>query len=145
MTEQEQTEARHRRIAEESRRFRARLPELLPKYNGRWVVFRDGAVHADCDTEDEAYAEGIRKFGSHGGFVLHQVTPDAADPILLRDWDIAAPEPVTPVLSPLMSARVYLAGQALAGLLSRDHSISFSVDESVKIADAILRRMKEGA
>ena len=69
-----------RRIREESRKFRQRLPELIKRYEGRWVVFRDGDVVEAFDDEGAAYDAGVRRFGVDGGFVIAPVTADVCDP-----------------------------------------------------------------
>lgn len=66
----------HQQVREESRRFRAQLPELIKKYAGRWVVFRDGAVQADFDDEETAYTSGVQEFGVRGGFVIARVVEE---------------------------------------------------------------------
>ena len=66
------------RVRAENNRFRDVLPDLLKKYRGRWVVFRDGEVQSDFATEDEAYADAVQRFGHDGGFVVapvQEVTP----------------------------------------------------------------------
>jgi hypothetical protein len=70
------------RVLEESRRFRARLPELLKLYQGRWVVFREDAVVADFADEDAAYVDAVTRFGVRGGFVVAPVSLDALEPAI---------------------------------------------------------------
>jgi hypothetical protein len=74
-------DANAQRVLEESRRFRMRLPELVPRYNGRWVVFLDGDVKDAFDDEEEAYVAAVHMFGVRGGFVIARVAPDVCDPI----------------------------------------------------------------
>jgi hypothetical protein len=74
-------DANAQRVLEESRRFRAALPELLPQYNGRWVVFRNGAVVDAFDDEDDAYVAAVDKFGVGGGFVIARVGVNALEPV----------------------------------------------------------------
>jgi hypothetical protein len=57
----------------EMRRFDAALPELLKEYRERWVVFRDGQVVSVFDAEEDAYQDGLRRFGRHGGHVVASV------------------------------------------------------------------------
>ena len=69
------------RVARESARFRATIPQLLAQYGGKWVVFRDGAVvsvHADQET---AYLAGLNQFGPAGGHVVAVVREP--EPVLL--------------------------------------------------------------
>ena len=64
------------RILEESRRFRAALPELLKQHAGKWVVFKDGEVRIVTDDEDSAYVWGLEHYGARGGFVVAPVDED---------------------------------------------------------------------
>ena len=71
----------YRAVLEESRRFRAALPNLLERHAGQWVVFSDGqvsSVHADADT---AYREGMMRFGPDASYVVDQVVRQAAVPL----------------------------------------------------------------
>lgn len=70
-----------KRVLEESRTFRARLPELMKAYEGRWVVFRDGDVKADFDDEEAAYVAAVQRFGVRGGFVIARVAAETCDPV----------------------------------------------------------------
>lgn len=72
----------HQRVLEESRRFRARLPELLQRYDGRWVVFIRDAVAGDFADEESAYVAGVQWFGVRGGFVIARVDEDADKPVI---------------------------------------------------------------
>jgi len=69
------------RVANESARFRARIPQLLAQYRGKWVVFRDGAVVSVHHDEETAYADGLRLFGPAGGHVVALV--QEPEPVLL--------------------------------------------------------------
>lgn len=70
-----------RRVLEETKRFEAKLPELLPQLAGRWVVFRDGVVASDHPNENEAYRAAVQAFGPQGGFVVAEVKPVTATPV----------------------------------------------------------------
>ncbi len=62
------------KIKAESQRFTQALPELLKtNLKGRWVVFKDGAVQGDYDTESEAYQDAVKRFTLDGGFAIHEV------------------------------------------------------------------------
>lgn len=74
-------DANAQRVLEESKRFRARLPELLPRYSGRWVVFLEDEVRGVFDDEEDAYVAAVQEFGVRGGFVIARVAPDACDPV----------------------------------------------------------------
>jgi hypothetical protein len=69
------------KVLEESRKFRARIPELVPDYNGRWVVFLNNEVKYAFDDEEEAYVTAVNEFGVRGGFVVALVTEDAGAPV----------------------------------------------------------------
>jgi hypothetical protein len=58
------------RVAKESARFRATIPQLLAQYGGKWVVFRDGAVVSVHPDEESAYVAGLQRFGPGGGHVV---------------------------------------------------------------------------
>ncbi|HEV2064287.1 MAG TPA: hypothetical protein VGS00_07035 [Thermoanaerobaculia bacterium] len=61
------------RVREETRRFRALLPDLYAKHPGKWVVFRDGQVHSLHSNPDKAFRAGLDAFGRDGGQVIAQV------------------------------------------------------------------------
>lgn len=66
-------------VLEESERFYEALPDLITTHAGRWVVFKGGEVVSDHDTEEEAYADGVERFGVDGGQVVAQV--ETAEPV----------------------------------------------------------------
>jgi len=60
------------------------LPELLKHYVGKFVLFRGGKLEGTFTTELEAYAEGVRRFGTDA-FLIRQALPEqvvAAAPAL---------------------------------------------------------------
>lgn len=61
------------RVREETKRFRAVLPELCTKHSGQWVVFRDGKVHSLHSNPDKAFRAGLDAFGREGGQVIAQI------------------------------------------------------------------------
>jgi hypothetical protein len=69
------------RVREEMRRFEVSLPHLKARYADRWVVFRDGAVVSDHDTEEDAYRAGLTRFGRQGGHVVARVADRTAVPL----------------------------------------------------------------
>jgi hypothetical protein len=74
-------DANAQRVLDEAKRFRALLPELLRKYDGRWVIFRDGDVAGDFDEEEQAFVAAVGTYGVRGGFVIALVTADALEPV----------------------------------------------------------------
>lgn len=62
-----------RKVLDESRRFRACLPELLADHPGKWVVFHEGRVVSLHDTEEEAYVAGLARPGLGSGHVVAEV------------------------------------------------------------------------
>ncbi|TMQ03491.1 MAG: hypothetical protein E6J91_46835 [Deltaproteobacteria bacterium] len=58
------------RVLAEAARFRAKLPQLLPRYADQWVVFRDDEVISAHATEEETYVAGLKRFGPDGGHVV---------------------------------------------------------------------------
>lgn len=69
------------RVKNESARFRAKIPQLLPLYKGKWVVFRDDAVVSVHSDEESAYVAGLKQFGPGGGHVVAVVREP--EPVLL--------------------------------------------------------------
>lgn len=69
------------RVAKESERFRAEIPQLLAQYGGKWVVFRDGTVVSVHPDEESAYLAGLQRFGLGGGHVVAVVREP--EPVLL--------------------------------------------------------------
>lgn len=63
----------HDRVKAEMARFLEALPKLRETLEGRWVVFLDGAVRSDHDTQERAYVSAVDVFGLQGGFVVAQV------------------------------------------------------------------------
>lgn len=70
------------RVKNESSRFRAKIPQLIPLYKGKWVVFRDDAVVGVYPDEESAYVAGLKQFGPGGGHVVAVVREP--EPVLLR-------------------------------------------------------------
>ena len=70
-------------VFEEYKRFEAALPSLLGRQdlNGRWVLFRHGAVQEAFDSRASAYAAGIERFGGRGGHVVARVAPPRPRPL----------------------------------------------------------------
>lgn len=58
------------RVLAEAARFRAKLPQLLPRYAERWIVFRNDEVVSVHSGEEEAYVAGLKQFGPDGGHVV---------------------------------------------------------------------------
>jgi hypothetical protein len=69
------------RVLAETLRFREVLPQLMTRYRGRWVVFRDGTVASDHETEGDALAAAVERFGVDGGFVVAPVSELRATPV----------------------------------------------------------------
>lgn len=82
-------EARKNRIIEESKHFRAALPELLRgEHAEKWVVFLHGKVVSAHDDINAAYAAGIESYGLHGGQVIAHVNEEANRPIPIEAFGI---------------------------------------------------------
>ena len=69
------------KVLEETKRFHQALPGLLKDHRDRWVVFKDGEVKSEHDSEDSAYADAVKRFGRDGGFVVARVTEVSLTPI----------------------------------------------------------------
>lgn len=69
------------KVLQETLRFRGALPELLKEHAGKWVVFRDGQVQGVYDDEEQAYRDGLVKFGREGGHIVAPVIEQRPAPI----------------------------------------------------------------
>lgn len=69
------------RILDETLKFQAKLPELLPTLRGQWVVFRDGEVKSAHPGADAAYAAAVEQFGVEGGYVVAPVVEVNPTPV----------------------------------------------------------------
>lgn len=65
-------------VNNESARFRAKIPQLLPLYKGKC----DDAVVSVHSDEESAYVAGFKQFGPGGGHVVAAVRKP--EPVLLR-------------------------------------------------------------
>jgi hypothetical protein len=75
-------------IAEEQAAFDTMRTRLIDEgHGGRFVLFKDGQVLAMFATGDEAYREGLKRFGSSGVFVVDQVTPKKPE-MLSMSWEL---------------------------------------------------------
>jgi hypothetical protein len=68
-------------VLEETRCFRAAIPQLMQQYRGRWVVFRGGKMRGDYASADGAYCAALKIFGADGGFVVGQVAEFGPTPV----------------------------------------------------------------
>ncbi len=68
-------------VLAETKRFRQELPQLLKRYPGRWVVFKNGAVDSDHPDERSAYRAALEKYGPQGGYVVAPVAATGPTPI----------------------------------------------------------------
>jgi hypothetical protein len=66
------------RVFAEMAKFHEALPELLREHQGKWIVFKDGAVQSLHDDEDSAYWAGLKAFGAQGGQVIVLVEEEGA-------------------------------------------------------------------
>lgn len=67
-------------ILEESLRFRAVLPQLLPHYAGQWVLFKDGRVSSFHADEEDACVAGRNRYGS-ACFMVDRVEEKRPEPL----------------------------------------------------------------
>ena len=75
---------RNQALDDEIPAFEKALPELLKHYLGKFALFHGGKLEGTFTTELEAYAEGVRRFGTEA-FLIRQVLPEqvaAAAPAL---------------------------------------------------------------
>ena len=68
-------------VLAETQRFRAALPCLLESYEGRWVVFKNGAVASIHASQDEACEAGLAAFGPYSPHVIDRVEQKSAVPV----------------------------------------------------------------
>ena len=58
----------------EHAKFLSQLSELRKTFEGRWILFRDGAVVSDHASFHEAHMDGYTRFGRWGGYLVAEVT-----------------------------------------------------------------------
>ena len=68
-------------VKEQTRLFMGSLPSLLVAHRGKWVVFREGAVQSEHNTQNDAFKAAVAKFGLNGGFVVAEVRESIATPV----------------------------------------------------------------
>ena len=69
------------KVLEETKRFRAALPQLLATQRGKWVVFMDGEVKSIHEDEKSAYDDAFHRFGADGGYVIAPVVETSPTPV----------------------------------------------------------------
>lgn len=69
------------KVLEETKRFRASLPELLKVHPGKWIVFLNGAVQSVHDDETSAFESGRSQFGVDAGYVIAPVVEVTPTPV----------------------------------------------------------------
>jgi hypothetical protein len=75
-------------IPEEQAAFDLLRTRLINEgHGGKYVLFKDGAVQGLFGTRDEAYREGLKRYGSAGVFVVDQVAPKRAEAISMS-WEL---------------------------------------------------------
>ena len=60
-------------VVREYEAFKAKLPELMSRYRGKYVVVRGGEVQGVFDSLEEAYRYALEKFGINGQFIIQKV------------------------------------------------------------------------
>ena len=68
-------------VLEETKRFRAALPQLLEEHAGAWVVFMNGRVASVHDDHDAAYRAGLAEYGPDATYVVDRVELKRAVPL----------------------------------------------------------------
>ena len=75
-------------ITEEQAAFDRLRSRLIDEgQGGKYVLFKDGAVQEYYATSDEAYREGLKRYGSGGIFVVDQVAPKKSE-MLSMSWEL---------------------------------------------------------
>jgi hypothetical protein len=60
-------------IHKERKKFKAQLAELIKEHLGKWVLFKDGEVISFFESQEQAYTEGLKRFGIDIPFLIDQV------------------------------------------------------------------------
>jgi len=63
-------------ITKEKAKFREQLAQLKKEHLGKWVLFKDGNVIDFFDDEDDAYAAGLKKFGTETPFLVTAIVDE---------------------------------------------------------------------
>jgi len=75
-------------ITEEQAAFDRLRTRLIDEgRGGKYVLFKAGAVQDFFGTSDEAYREGLKRYGSAGIFVVDQVEPQKSE-TLSMSWEL---------------------------------------------------------
>jgi len=76
-----------RTIEEEQRAFDEALPSLLDAHGGEHVLFHGGNAVAFFPTRDEAYRQGLDRFGLDETFLVAEVKPRRSETASLS-WEL---------------------------------------------------------
>ncbi|MGC8544282.1 MAG: hypothetical protein ACP5NQ_10100 [Vulcanisaeta sp.] len=60
-------------LIKEYEAYSAKLPELLSKYRGKYVVIKDCEVRGVFESLEEAYKYALEEFGIDGRFMIQRV------------------------------------------------------------------------
>lgn len=75
-------------IKEEQAAFDSQRSRLIDDgHGGKYVLFKDGKVQAFFTTGEEAYRDGLKRYGSTGVFVVDQVAPKKSE-TLSMSWEL---------------------------------------------------------
>ena len=66
-------------VVREYEAFRAKLPELLAKYRGKYAVVRGGEVQGIFDSLEEAYRHALERFGIDGRFIIQRIEEERVE------------------------------------------------------------------
>jgi hypothetical protein len=76
------------KIRTEQHALNAKLKDLVGDgHGGKYILFHDGEVCEFFDTEGEAYAEGMARFGPEEIFVVDRVVNRDPEPLSLS-WEL---------------------------------------------------------
>jgi hypothetical protein len=73
-------------LEDERKAFDSQLDALMKVHKGEFVLFREGASVAFFATNEEAYAEGIKRFGPDAVFLVTRVEPPRTSYVSLA-WE----------------------------------------------------------
>lgn len=95
----------HTAVWREQQVFDAMRQQLMAEgHTGKIVLFKGGKVVAYFVTESEAYAEGLRRFGSTGGFLIDKVEKKRTF-FLYHVYESRCSEPSAGVVGPWRDGR----------------------------------------
>ena len=66
-------------VVKEYEAFRAKLPELLAKYKGKYAVVKGGEVQGIFNSLEETYRHALERFGIDGRFIIQSIEEERVE------------------------------------------------------------------